>query len=88
MMTAYACNSDFRVFGVFLRRFEVPAAGRAREGLTPEEKAKTEALARGELDEDERRDLAPLLSRNESALEYLASLIKGDTKDPRKDEGI
>lgn len=64
--------------GRFLAAFETPATGHARAELTDEQKLLIQALARGELAEDARRGLLPLLSSNETAIEYLARLATSD----------
>lgn len=64
--------------GRFLSAFEAPATGHARAELTGEQKLLIQAMARGELGEEERRGLLPLLSSNEVALEYLAYLATSD----------
>lgn len=75
-------DPHFDVIGDFLKRFDSPAVGHALRELSPEEKVRIEALARGELDPDERQRLLPLLSASESALRYLARLAKGDAPPP------
>jgi hypothetical protein len=72
-------DPHFDVIGDFLKRFDSPAVGHALRELSPEEKTRIEALARGELGPEERQQLVPLLSASESALRYLARLVKGDS---------
>ncbi len=60
----------------FLVSFDLSAAAHAREELDAGEQAAISAFVRGEMDGGGRRALVELLSRNTTALEFLASLLK------------
>ena len=62
----------------FLACFDTSAVAHAREELTAEQISSIRAFANGDLDEAARKAVFPLLSRNTTALEFLADLLKGD----------
>ena len=64
-------EEDFHLLAEFLGKFGAPAEGHAREKLTSEEEGQLRKLAAGELDEEERKALIPLLIRNVTAMEFL-----------------
>lgn len=77
-------QQDLDIISRFLAALDRPAAGHARAELTPAQRAEIEALARGQLDGDAQRRsaLVPLLCRNETAIEYLTSLLKSQPQPP------
>lgn len=68
----------------FLNTFDQPALAHAREELTPLQEAEIASFARGELQGESRESLMQLLSRNTTALEHLAGLLRS----PRRSQGM
>lgn len=61
----------------FVGLFGQATEAHARKELTEEEKSALVAFASGELDEAGRKNLIPLLAQNTTALEFLATLLRG-----------
>ena len=60
----------------FLKVFGTEVQARGREELSEFDKLQLQRLAAAELDEQERRDLIPLLIHNEKAMEYLVAKLR------------
>jgi len=76
-------SSSLDLFARFLDLFDHEAVPHQTPGdLTLEEIEQLHALARGELNEAARRELMPLLSKNQAALEYFAELLKQNSTHP------
>ncbi len=67
-------RDDLGTIARFLESLALSAEGHGRESLSPEDEAQLRRLAAGELSEDERSILIPLLAHNEVAMELLANL--------------
>jgi hypothetical protein len=61
----------------FLQQFEAPVEGRAREELTPEQKALLEALASGAATRSQTDEACRIMRDNSLALETFATLMRG-----------
>ena len=62
---------DLGILGRFLATFGTEITPHARIELTEEEKEELIKLAAGELDHERRKELVPLLMKNEIAIEFL-----------------
>lgn len=76
-MTTESDQDDFRILADFLDAFGTAAQGHARSELKDEEKARLDRLVRGDLEDEERRELVPLLMHNEVAMEFVAEKALG-----------
>lgn len=76
MNAEHPSNDDLKVLHDFLGAFDLSALAHARVDLTAQEARGIEDLARGELSQEQRSALVPLLAKNENAIELLASLLK------------
>ncbi|NNC90464.1 MAG: hypothetical protein HKN82_18565 [Akkermansiaceae bacterium] len=71
-------EASLRVVATFFDKFGAPVEGHAREDLTREQRSQIERLAAGDLSDEERETIVPLLIRNEAAIELLAATVPGD----------
>jgi len=60
----------------FLKVFGTEVQARGREELSEYQELQLQRLADGDLDEQERKDLIPLLIHNENAMEYLVVKLR------------
>ena len=74
-MSETADNHDLSMVARFYESLALAAEGHGREQLSSEDEAQLNKLAGGELSEEERSQLIPLLAHNELAMEHLAKQI-------------
>lgn len=67
-------EDELGVLDHFLGLFGAEVIPHAREELNEDQKKQLRQLSAGQLDDDERKTLIPLLAKNEVAMEYLAKL--------------
>lgn len=72
MENPHTPDQSAHILAEFFDKFARPVEGFAREELTPEQEELLRRLASGELDEETRSALIPLLAGNERAMEFLA----------------
>ena len=72
MKDPHTSDQSARILAEFFDKFARPVEGFAREDLTLEQEDLLRRLVNGELDEQARSALIPLLARNERAMEFLA----------------
>lgn len=72
-------DSSLQLMNTFLSRFHVEAVAHGDEELSEQEKSKLTLLANGDLPDDERKALLPLLS-NRQALEFLSTQVKSSAR--------
>lgn len=70
-------DPNFQTLHQFLQAFSPEIGGRSADVLTPELESSLKNFAAGDLDESQLEDLSRELLANESAMERLASLLKG-----------
>ncbi|MBL9155275.1 MAG: hypothetical protein JNK37_22525 [Verrucomicrobiales bacterium] len=71
-------ENDFAILAHFLDHFEPEVTGHASEPVSDDDAARIVRMARGDLNEAERAELAPLLAANDRAMSLLvAELRKG-----------
>lgn len=71
-------TSQYSTIHEFLQHFAPEIGGRSADTVTPDLQSSITAFASGNLDEAEINELSRELLANESGLEMLAAMIKGE----------
>jgi hypothetical protein len=70
-------DTNFQILHQFLMTFSPEISGRSSDALTPELETSLQSFAAGEIEETQLGDLSRELLANETAMERLATLLKG-----------
>ena len=70
-------DANYQTLHHFLQSFAPEIGGRSTDVVTPELETSLQSFAAGDIEETQLEDLSRELLANETALERLASLLKG-----------
>lgn len=70
-------DTNYHILHQFLQAFAPEIGGRSTDVVTPELETSLQNFAAGEIEEGQLEDLSRELLANETAMERLASLLKG-----------
>ena len=70
-------DTNFQTLHQFLQAFSPEIGGRSTDVVTPELETSLQSFAAGDIEESQLEDLSRELLANESAMERLATLLKG-----------
>ena len=70
-------DTNYQILEQFLQSFAPEIGGRSSDVVTPELETSLQRFAAGDVEEAQLEDLSRELLANETALERLASLLKG-----------
>lgn len=70
-------DTNYHILHQFLQSFAPEIGGRSTDVVTPELETSLQSFAAGEIEEGQLDDLSRELLANETAMERLASLLKG-----------
>lgn len=68
---------NYQILHQFLQAFAPEIGGRSTDVVTPELETSLQSFAAGDIDETQLEDLSKELLANETAMERLATLLKG-----------
>ena len=70
-------DQNFQILHQFLQSFAPEVSGRSTDLVTPELESSLQSFADGDLEESQLEDISRELLANETAMERLATLLKG-----------
>ena len=70
-------DTNFQILHQFLKTFSPEIGGRSSDVVTPELETSLQSFAAGEIEETQLEELSRELLANETAMERLATLLKG-----------